>query len=56
MLGKELPLHTQNREACSASEKNCLKCGKECHLRSEQGTVVPYVEGGIHSRNRATSL
>ena len=56
MLGKEHPLHTRNREACSASEKKYLKRRKESHVRSERATVVPHVGGGIQSRNRATSL
>jgi len=56
MLRKGLSLHTQNRGACSASEKNCLKRRKESHLPSERATIVPYVRGRIQSRNRATLL
>jgi len=56
MLGKELSLHTQNRGACSASDENCLKHGKESYLRSERATVVSHVGGGILSQNHATSL
>ena len=49
MLRKELALHTQNRGACSASQKNGHKWGKESHLRSERATVVPHSGGGIRS-------
>jgi len=47
MLGKGCPLHTQNRGACSASEKKCLKHRKESHLRSKRAIVFPHVGGGI---------
>jgi len=56
MLGKELPLHTQNRGASCASEKNSLKCAKESHVHSERATVVPHIGGGIQSRNGANLL